>query len=105
MSAAERERLLMVVIPCLDEERTVGHVIAGIPERIDGIGRVEVLVIDDGSSDNTAKIAREAGAITSDFRGGPPRPEEMVAAAPGVHAALLRLLDEAGAVVDDDEAC
>ena len=40
-------------------------------------------------------IAREAGAITSDFDGGPSRPEAMVAAAPGVHAAFLRLLADA----------
>jgi myo-inositol-1(or 4)-monophosphatase len=37
-------------------------------------------------------IAREAGAVTSDFAGRPPRPAEMLAAAPGVHAALLTAL-------------
>jgi len=37
-------------------------------------------------------IAREAGAITSDFSGGPARPDEMVAAAPGVHGAFLAAL-------------
>lgn len=37
-------------------------------------------------------IARESGALTSDFEGGPARPDEMLAAAPGVHAAFLRLL-------------
>jgi myo-inositol-1(or 4)-monophosphatase len=37
-------------------------------------------------------IAREAGAITSDFRGEIARPEEMVAAAPGLHAAFLGAL-------------
>lgn len=34
-------------------------------------------------------IAREAGAITSDFTGATARPEQMLAAAPGVHTALL----------------
>ena len=34
-------------------------------------------------------IAREAGAVTSDFTGAAARPEEMLAAAPGVHQALL----------------
>lgn len=34
-------------------------------------------------------IARESGAITSDFSGAPARPEEMLAAAPGLHEALL----------------
>jgi myo-inositol-1(or 4)-monophosphatase len=38
-------------------------------------------------------IAREAGAITSDFSGGPARPAEMVAAAPGLHAALIALIE------------
>lgn len=37
-------------------------------------------------------IAREAGAIASDFAGGPSRPGEMVVAAPGVHAAFVELL-------------
>jgi myo-inositol-1(or 4)-monophosphatase len=37
-------------------------------------------------------IAREAGAITSDFAGGPARPGEVLVAAPGVHAAFLGLL-------------
>lgn len=37
-------------------------------------------------------IAREAGAITSDHSGGPARPEEMLAAAPGVHRAFLNAL-------------
>jgi myo-inositol-1(or 4)-monophosphatase len=37
-------------------------------------------------------IAREAGAITSDFSGGDARPAEMLAAAPGVHAAFLALI-------------
>jgi myo-inositol-1(or 4)-monophosphatase len=37
-------------------------------------------------------IAREAGAITTDFDGGSARPEEMLAATPGVHAALVELL-------------
>lgn len=37
-------------------------------------------------------IAREAGAITTDFSGAPARHEEMLAAAPGVHAAFLNAL-------------
>lgn len=40
-------------------------------------------------------IAREAGAITSDFHGAPARPDEMLAAAPGVHAAMLAALQGA----------
>ena len=53
---------LIVVIPALDEEATIEPVIRGIPGRIDGIDQVEVLVVDDGSSDRTAELARAAGA-------------------------------------------
>lgn len=53
---------LLVVIPCLNEENTVGWVVGNIPRDIEGIGKVEVLVFDDGSTDATAHRAREAGA-------------------------------------------
>jgi glycosyltransferase involved in cell wall biosynthesis len=53
---------LLVVIPCLDEAPTVGRVVADVPRNIPGIGRVHIVVIDDGSSDGTGDRAREAGA-------------------------------------------
>lgn len=53
---------LLVAMPALNEERTVGEVIAGIPEKIPGIAVIDVLVVDDGSTDRTGEIAREAGA-------------------------------------------
>lgn len=40
-------------------------------------------------------VAREAGATATDFSGGPARHDELLVAAPGVHAALLALLDAA----------
>jgi myo-inositol-1(or 4)-monophosphatase len=40
-------------------------------------------------------IAREAGAVTSDFGGGPARPAEMLAAVPALHAAFVALLNRA----------
>ncbi|WP_322799319.1 glycosyltransferase family 2 protein, partial [Thermoflexus sp.] len=40
----------------------IGKVIAEIPRRIPGIERVTILVVDDGSTDNTGEIARMAGA-------------------------------------------
>ena len=43
-------------------------------------------------------IAREAGAITSDFAGAVARPEEMLAAAPGVHNALQTAIRSIGLV-------
>jgi len=53
---------LLVVIPCLNEERTVGDVVARVPRDIPGIRSVEVLVLDDGSTDATSDRARAAGA-------------------------------------------
>jgi glycosyltransferase involved in cell wall biosynthesis len=53
---------LLVIVPCLDEERTVGQVVAGLPRSLPGVAELEVLVIDDGSADATAERAREAGA-------------------------------------------
>jgi glycosyltransferase involved in cell wall biosynthesis len=53
---------LLAVVPCLNEENTIGWVVSNIPRDIDGIGKVEVLVLDDGSTDETARRAREAGA-------------------------------------------
>lgn len=53
---------LVVTIPAYNEEKTIANVIAEIPREIEGIESVEVLVIDDGSTDETAKQAREAGA-------------------------------------------
>ena len=53
---------LLVVVPCLNEENTVGGVVADIPRDIEGIAKVEVLVFDDGSTDATAARARDAGA-------------------------------------------
>jgi glycosyltransferase involved in cell wall biosynthesis len=53
---------LIVQIPCLNEEAALPETLRGIPRRIEGIDLVEVLVIDDGSSDRTAQVAREHGA-------------------------------------------
>jgi len=51
-----------VQIPCLNEEETIAAVIRGIPTSIPGVASVEILVIDDGSSDRTGEVARAAGA-------------------------------------------
>ena len=60
---AERSpKSLLVVIPCLNEARTVASVVERIPRTIPGIRRVDVLVMDDGSTDDTAEKARAAGA-------------------------------------------
>ncbi|OWK27162.1 MAG: hypothetical protein US76_01110 [Parcubacteria group bacterium GW2011_GWA2_38_13b] len=53
---------LIILIPALNEERTIMSVIKKIPKQIPPFEAVEILVVDDGSSDQTAVLAREAGA-------------------------------------------
>jgi glycosyltransferase involved in cell wall biosynthesis len=53
---------LIVQIPCFNEEQTLAATIADIPRDIPGVDSVEILVVDDGSSDGTAEVAAAAGA-------------------------------------------
>jgi glycosyltransferase involved in cell wall biosynthesis len=53
---------LIVQIPSLNEEASLPETLRGIPRSIPGVDEVEVLVVDDGSTDRTAEIARENGA-------------------------------------------
>lgn len=53
---------LIVQIPALNEQETLPETIAAIPREIEGVSAVEILVIDDGSTDRTVDVAREAGA-------------------------------------------
>lgn len=52
---------LVVFIPCLNEEKTLPIVLKSIPKKITGIDKIEVLIIDDGSTDKTSKIAKDYG--------------------------------------------
>lgn len=52
---------LIVQIPCYNEEHTLPATVADIPRSIPGIDKVEILIIDDGSSDRTIEVAREIG--------------------------------------------
>jgi len=52
-----RKMMVLAAIPCYNEEFAIGSVVLKARRRVD-----EVLVIDDGSTDATAEIARDAGA-------------------------------------------
>jgi glycosyltransferase involved in cell wall biosynthesis len=52
---------LVIQIPCLNEESTLPATLADLPRSIPGIDTIEVVVVDDGSSDRTSEVARRHG--------------------------------------------
>lgn len=52
---------LIVQIPCFNERDTLAATVAAIPREIPGVTSVEILVVDDGSDDGTADVARSVG--------------------------------------------
>ncbi len=58
-STSVTTRRVLIVMPALNEQATVGAVISQVKQSLPGM---DVLVVDDGSSDDTAKLARAAGA-------------------------------------------
>lgn len=53
---------VIVFLPAFNEEESIGEVIKNIPRSFAGAGLVEVLVIDDGSTDGTVLESKRAGA-------------------------------------------
>lgn len=52
---------LIIQIPCYNEEETLSETVNALPRQLPGIDCVEVLVVDDGSTDGTVRAARAAG--------------------------------------------
>ncbi len=64
--------MVSVVIPAKNEARTIAALVAAVLEQCPEGAEIEVLVVDDGSTDDTVRVAREAGAkvIRSEGSGG-----------------------------------
>lgn len=52
---------LIIQIPCFNEEKTLPITLKALPKSIDGIDEIEVIIIDDGSSDKTVEVAKDLG--------------------------------------------
>lgn len=59
---------LIIQIPCYNEETTLLETLNDLPKNIEGIDELQVLVINDGSTDNSADIARNWGAEVLDIK-------------------------------------
>ncbi|MBP6976601.1 glycosyltransferase family 2 protein [Candidatus Dojkabacteria bacterium] len=53
---------LVIYMPALNEQDGITDVIKELPQKIGGIDEIKILVVDDGSTDDTAKIAKDSGA-------------------------------------------
>jgi len=52
---------LLIAIPCLNEEENLSSVIDSLPRHVTGFNKIDILVVDDGSTDRTPEIARNMG--------------------------------------------
>ncbi len=59
---------LVIQIPCYNEEETLQAVLEDLPKSLEGIDEIEVLVVNDGSTDRTAEIAIQHGAKVFDIK-------------------------------------
>ena len=59
---------LIIQIPCYNEEEQIGKTLGDLPKELAGIDEIEILVINDGSTDNSAETARSCGASVIDIK-------------------------------------
>ncbi len=55
---------LAIIIPAFNEEKTIGQVIDSIPRRFPGVSQMELVVISDGSNDQTVALASAKPRVT-----------------------------------------
>lgn len=61
LSDTMKHMKVFVQIPCLNEEKTLPLVLESIPKKIKGVDQLEILIIDDGSTDKTIEVAKQYG--------------------------------------------
>ncbi len=61
MSLSGEVMKVVIFIPCLNEEDTLPIVLKSIPKKIPGVDEIDVLVVDDGSTDKTYEVAKKHG--------------------------------------------
>jgi glycosyltransferase involved in cell wall biosynthesis len=94
-----KEQKVIVFLPAYNEEQSVGEVIRKIPRHFHPCVDVKVLVIDDGSTDNTVAVAKEAGA---DYIYQMPENRGLGAAVRQGLRECLRLGADIGVMIDAD---
>ncbi|WP_455916084.1 glycosyltransferase [Pantoea agglomerans] len=52
---------LIIQIPCFNEGQTLAIALQALPRSVEGFEKVEWLIIDDGSSDDTVAVAQACG--------------------------------------------